>query len=89
MESKNIIIYGAMWCPDTLRSISYFNSKNIEFDFKDIDGNEENTKTVEELNNGLRITPTIIFPNGEILSEPSNAEIERFMEKSHLDLTNS
>jgi glutaredoxin-related protein len=81
MENKKIIMYGAMWCPDTLRAITFFNQKQIEFEFKDIDSNPENTKFVEDTNNGLRIIPTIIFPDGTILTEPSNSEIERIIEK--------
>ena len=76
-------MYGAMWCPDTLRAISFFNTHKIDFEFKDIDNNEENTKFVEETNNGMRIIPTIVFANGTILSEPSNAELERTIEKLH------
>jgi len=83
MKNQNIVMYGAMWCPDTLRAISFFNTHKIDFEFKDIDNNEENTKFVEETNNGMRIIPTIVFANGTILSEPSNAELERTIEKLH------
>jgi glutaredoxin len=83
MKNQKIVMYGAMWCPDTLRTISFFNNHKLEFEFKDIDSNEENTKFVEETNNGMRIIPTIVFANGTILSEPSNAELERTIEKLH------
>ncbi len=81
MNNEKILVYGAMWCPDTLRTISYFNQHNINFEFKDIDDNLENTKFVEETNNGLRIIPTIVFTDGTILTEPSNYELERITEK--------
>ena len=81
MNNEKILVYGAMWCPDTLRAISYFNQHNINFEFKDIDDNLENTKFVEETNNGLRIIPTIVFTDGTILTEPSNYELERITEK--------
>ena len=83
MKNEKIVMYGAMWCPDTLRTIAFFNNRKLEFEFKDIDNNEENTKFVEETNNGMRIIPTIVFANGTILSEPSNAELERTIEKLH------
>ena len=83
MKNEKIVMYGAMWCPDTLRTIAFFNNQKLEFEFKDIDNNEENTKFVEETNNGMRIIPTIVFANGTILSEPSNAELERTIEKLH------
>ena len=30
---------------------------------------------IEEINNGLRVVPTIVFPDGDILVEPSNAKL--------------
>ena len=83
MKNQKIVMYGAMWCPDTLRAIAFLNSHKLEFEFKDIDNSEENTKFVVATNNGMRIIPTIIFTNGTILSEPSNAELGRTIEKLH------
>jgi glutaredoxin len=81
MPEKKIQVYGAMWCPDTLRAISYFNENKIDFDFNSIENNEENLKVVEGINSGLRIIPTIVFPNQMILTEPSEAELTRAIEK--------
>lgn len=81
MEKEKIVMYGAMWCPDTLRAISFLNQNKIEFEFKDIDNNPENTKFVEDINNGMRIIPTILFPDGTILTEPSNSELEKIIQK--------
>lgn len=77
-NSKNkVTMYGAMWCPDTLRALHFFNQNNIEVEFKDIDNNVANTKFVEEANDGMRIIPTIVLPEGKILVEPSNSDLER------------
>jgi mycoredoxin len=76
-NSKKVTIYGAMWCPDTLRAMQFFSNHQIEIDFKDIDNNPENTKFVEDTNNGMRIIPTIILPDESIIVEPSNSELER------------
>jgi len=78
---KKIIIYGAMWCPDTLRALSFMNQNKIDFEFRDINEDEENTKFVNETNNGKTIIPTIIFPDGTILTEPSNSELLRITQK--------
>jgi len=81
MDNTKIVMYGAMWCPDTLRAMAFFNQRKIEFEFKDIENNPENTNFVEEINHGMRIIPTIIFPNGTILTEPSNTELEKTIQK--------
>ena len=75
-DKKKIIVYGAMWCPDTLRALEYFSKHAIDYEFKDIE-KEENVKYVEEVNNGLRVIPTILLPSGVILTEPSNSELDK------------
>lgn len=82
---KKVIMYGAMWCPDTLRAFQFFSNHKIEVDFKSIDQNPENTKFVEETNNGMRIIPTIILPDESLLVEPSNSELERALTRLNLD----
>lgn len=82
---KKITMYGAMWCPDTLRAMQFFSKHDIEIEFKDIDKNPENTAFVEETNNGMRIIPTIILPDASIVVEPSNSELERVLSRLNLD----
>lgn len=85
MKNEKIKMYGAMWCPDTLRAIAFFDSREINYEYHDIDEGEDNVKFVEQINNGLRVIPTIIFPDGTILSEPTNTELQKAIEKLHLD----
>lgn len=75
-KNEKIIVYGAMWCPDTLRALEFLSKNKIDYEFKDIE-KEDNVKFVEEVNNGLRIIPTILLKNGVILTEPSNSELEK------------
>jgi mycoredoxin len=81
---SKIILYGAMWCPDTLRAMQFFSKHNLEIDFRSIDDNPENTKFVEDTNNGMRIIPTIILPDESIVVEPSNSELERVLNRLNL-----
>ena len=48
---------------------------DIEYDWTDIDQEPEFQKIVKDINNGRSIVPTIIFPDGSILVEPSNSEL--------------
>jgi mycoredoxin len=41
----------------------------------DIEKVPEGTPFVKKLNNGMRVVPTIIFPDGDILAEPSDAQL--------------
>ena len=73
--SKTITVYGADWCSDCKRSKRLLDSKNIEYTWVDVDNNEAALQTVKSLNQGKRIIPTIIFPNGDILVEPTDSEL--------------
>ena len=68
-------VIGATWCPDCKRSKTFLSQHRIPFDWVDMEDNPEAIAEVERLNNGKRIIPTIIFPDGTILSEPSNDEL--------------
>jgi thioredoxin reductase (NADPH) len=75
-ESKDtIVMYGAPWCPDCRQSKQFLGDHRIQFDYINIDENPDASDKVIEINNGMRIIPTIVFPDGEVLTEPSNAEL--------------
>jgi len=75
MEQPNITVYGAPWCPDCRQSKQFLGEQRVRFNWVDIDEDEEGRKHVQELNGGKQIIPTIIFEDGSMLVEPSNAEL--------------
>jgi mycoredoxin len=75
-ENKNIKFYATQWCGDCRRAFFYFKRKNIAIDYIDIDESPEGETFVKSVNNGNRSVPTIVFPDGSILVEPSTQEIE-------------
>jgi len=74
METQ-IIVYGTTWCYDTFRAKKILDKNNIPYTWIDIDKDMAGRKFVEETNNGYRSVPTIVFPDGSILVEPSNDEL--------------
>ena len=70
-----ITVYGAPWCPDCRRSKSFLMEQRIPFAWVDIDMDADGRRFVEELQGGGRTIPTIVFPDGSHLLEPSNAEL--------------
>ena len=71
----NITVYGAPWCPDCRRSKRFLSEQQIDYEWVDIEQNQEGQAYVEEINDGKRIIPTIVFDDDSILVEPSNAEL--------------
>jgi len=72
-------LYGASWCADCKRSRDFLDSKNITYNYVDIDQDPEAVNEVAKINHGLKSIPTIIFSNGEVLVEPSNAELAKML----------
>ena len=75
MTQNNIVIYGADWCDDSQRAKQFMEQHSIQFDWIEVDENNEAGEVVENLNNGKRTTPTIVFQDGSVLVEPSNIEL--------------
>ena len=75
MQEANITVYGAPWCPDCRRSKQFLGEQRVPYIWVDIDQDEEGRTRVQELNDGKQIIPTIVFEDGSILVEPSNAEL--------------
>ena len=75
MEHKNIKVYGAPWCPDCRRSKQFLGEQRVDYEWIDVDKDPNGLKYVQEVNNGKQIIPTIVFDDGSILVEPTNAEL--------------
>ena len=67
-----IIVYSTPWCPDCHRSKHYLDSNDIEYIEIDVEQDAGGLAFVKEVNNGNRVVPTIVFPDGSILVEPRN-----------------
>jgi glutaredoxin len=70
-----ITVYSTNWCPDCRRAKNFFVKHQVQYTEVDIEEIPDGVPFVKNLNNGMRIVPTIIFPDGEILAEPSNAQL--------------
>lgn len=66
-----IVMYSTQYCPDCLRAKAFFEANNISFIRVSLEGNQAATEFVMEMNNGFKSVPTIIFPDGTVLVEPS------------------
>jgi thioredoxin reductase (NADPH) len=76
-EPSNLSVYGTTWCPDCRRAKQFLSEHRIQYNWVDIEQDPRAMAEVERLNAGQRIVPTIIFPDGARLLEPSNEELAR------------
>ena len=74
-EGAKIKFYGTSWCPSSRRAKKLLIKKGVEFDWINIDEDPAGREFVIEINHGNRSVPTIVFPDGDILVEPSSTEL--------------
>ncbi len=75
MAQAKVTVYGATWCPDCRRAKKFLGEQQVEYNWVDIEQDAEALAYVERVNKGKRMIPTIVFGDGSILVEPSNAEL--------------
>lgn len=76
-EPSTIICYGTDWCFDCHRARKFFDEHNITYQWVNIDRDPQAEAFVQKVNNGYRSVPTIVWPDGSILVEPSRRELAR------------
>jgi mycoredoxin len=72
---SQIIVYGTSWCGDSRRARAFLDQHHIAYTWIDIDQDLQARKYVESVNRGNRSVPTILFPDGSILVEPSQMKL--------------
>lgn len=70
-----IFMYGTRWCGDCRRTRKILDDNKIDYIFIDIDLDKDGEKFVVNTNHGNRSVPTIVFPDGSILTEPDNYDL--------------
>jgi thioredoxin reductase (NADPH) len=72
---SKVEVYGADWCHDTKDTLQHLDSLGVDYDYIDIEQDEEGARWVREQNEGKERKPTVKI-NGRVLSVPSRAELD-------------
>lgn len=75
MTQERIRVYGALWCPDCLRTRRFLIEQKVSFDWIDVQEHPEELAFVREKNAGMESIPTILFSDGSTLTEPSDEQL--------------
>jgi mycoredoxin len=70
-----IKVYGTTWCGDCVFAKRTMDQLGVPYEWIDITGDSAAIAYVESVNGGYRSVPTILFPNGSTLVEPSGREL--------------
>lgn len=75
-DTGGITMYTTSWCGDCRRAKRVFAAWSVPFTEVDIEEDHAAAERVTHLNAGMRRVPTILFPDGSTLVEPSNTALE-------------
>jgi mycoredoxin len=79
----DIVIYTTRWCSDCHRAKYLLDQYGIAYREVDVEQDAVGLAVVQQINQGRRTVPTILFADGSVLVEPSN---EMLAEKLGLTL---
>jgi mycoredoxin len=68
-------MYSTPWCGYCHRLKGQLNRAGIEFTEIDIEQIPDAAKLVETINNGNQTVPTVVFPDGTAMTNPSLAQV--------------
>lgn len=71
MTAKTIL-YGHSGCPSVPLARTILEKAGVEFEYINIRADETGRLQVREINHGYESVPTLVFPDGTTLTEPSH-----------------
>ena len=74
----SIIVYGARWCRDTVRTRRFLNRLSIPYTYSDVDTDPQAAQKVRARNQGHLSTPTLDI-EGRSVTEPSDEELAELL----------
>jgi len=73
-----LTVYGSDWCGDCRRTKRWLDANEREYRWIDRDGNPDVRRRLADA--GYLAIPVVVFPDGTILVEPSDAEMASAVE---------
>ena len=73
--NDRITVYATAWCGDCQLARSVLDEHGADYTWIDINEHPEAQAVVVALNGGHRSVPTIVFPDGSVLVEPTRREL--------------
>lgn len=75
-SERPILMYSTPWCGDCWRAKRLFAEHGVAYTEIDIERDPAAAERVARINGGMQSVPTILFPDGSILVEPTNAQLQ-------------
>ena len=74
-----LTMYSTPWCGYCQRLKAQLGREGIEYTEIDIEQDPESADFVMSVNGGNQTVPTVVFPNGQALTNPSLAQVKEIL----------
>lgn len=78
--AEKILVYGHPGCPSVPSVTGMLSRTQVAYDYINIRQQPQAAAQVRAVNNGNESVPTLVFPDGSTLTEPSAGELKRKLE---------
>jgi mycoredoxin len=72
----SIVVYGADWCGDCIRAKQLLDARGEDYEWIDVEVQAGAAQEAVRLAKGRKNIPVIVLPDGSVLIEPTDAELE-------------
>ena len=76
MSKTDFVMYSTQWCGYCKRLKAMLNQDGITFTEIDLEQDPDAAAIVERVNNGNQTVPTLVFSDGESMTNPSVAKVK-------------
>ena len=76
MSSNVVTMYSTVWCGYCHRLRSQMDREGIEYQVVDIENDQASADLVMKVNGGMQTVPTLVFPDGSALTNPTLAQVK-------------
>ena len=80
MTENGVVIYGTSWCGDCRRVKKVLERRGVDYAWVAVERKKWAREVMVRLNGGARRVPTLLLPDGSVLVDPTNPELN-----AHLD----
>jgi len=73
---KKIVMYGKDWCRDCHFAKHWFDTHDIPYEYINVEEDKQAEEYMRKVNGGIGSVPTIVFPDGSFLIEPTARQLD-------------
>ena len=81
MSENAVVMYGTSWCGDCRRTKKVLEKRGVDYVWVDVEKEKGAREEMLRLNGGDRRVPTILFPDGGVLVDPTIPQLNERLDE--------